>query len=93
MAKRPSRERLPKQFGTDPENSRIVRQRAERMNRPIDMQLDHLLTVGIKHDPEVLGNESHWELLRESAHVGTQPHMAEPRRANRHSDKAEEGVA
>lgn len=87
MPKRPARERLPRQFGTDPENARIVRRRAEVMKRPIEAELDHLLTVGIKADPEVMGNENQWDLLRAAAHGSTPMHGAAPRGIQQHENE------
>jgi hypothetical protein len=50
--KQQDRMRFPKQVSMDPEMGSEIRARASRRRRTPGAQIVHLLTVGLKHDPE-----------------------------------------
>jgi hypothetical protein len=50
--KQQDRMRFPKQVSMDPEMGSEIRKRASRRRRTPGAQIVHLLTVGLKHDPE-----------------------------------------
>lgn len=95
--KRSVRTRFPKQIGQDPEKARIIRERASRKLRTLDLELVHLIDVGIEHDPEFAANGNRREELHAPAHDGTSTstamHGAAPRSTPLHAPARKEGVA
>jgi hypothetical protein len=76
LGKRSDRVRLPRQLGLDPEIGRIVRQRAHTLGRSIEMELVHLIEVGIRNDPESRGNAQFETLQHGAAPQRTELHTA-----------------
>lgn len=77
IGKRTDRMRFPRQVGLDPELGVIVRKRALHKGRTIEMQMVHLLEVGILHDPEWLDNEHQRTEMHGAAPNSTRPRKSE----------------
>jgi hypothetical protein len=85
--KQQDRMRFPKQVSMDPEMGSEIRARASRRRRTPGAQIVHLLTVGLKHDPEEAVHErrtthahSHSQTVTEEksdSHFRAQPRTAE----------------
>lgn len=68
--KRTERFRVPKQIGVTETMASEIRLRAAHNNRPIELEIFHLISVGLQHDHEA-GNENRRVSLHDAAHAHT----------------------